>query len=41
MKILNSVVKGYVDIIRGTPIILQLMIIIKVFMSVLNLVLIL
>ena len=27
MKILNSVVKAYVDIIRGTPIILQLMII--------------
>lgn len=27
MKILNSVVKGYVDVIRGTPIILQLMII--------------
>lgn len=27
MKILNSIVKGYVDIIRGTPVVLQLMII--------------
>lgn len=27
MKVLNSIVKGYVDIIRGTPVILQLMII--------------
>ena len=27
MKVLNYIVKGYVDIIRGTPIILQLMII--------------
>ena len=27
MKILNSIVKGYVNIIRGTPVVLQLMII--------------
>ena len=27
MKLLNSIFKGYVDVIRGTPIILQLMII--------------
>lgn len=27
MKILNSIVKGYVDVIRGTPVVLQLMII--------------